>query len=85
MSMPELRIQSGMATQIRARGSPEENDRRVTDAVRQDAKAVARLRSAPGPRGGTDLSAGMDGDDTGWASCRPPPVCIGTTDMGNRP
>src|SRR5262245_46732949 len=46
MSMPRLRIQSGIAVPTRPSGKPEENDRRVTDAVRQDRIARPRLENA---------------------------------------
>jgi hypothetical protein len=37
-----------MEYHTRPRGSPEENERRATDAVRQDRIARARLATAPG-------------------------------------
>ena len=49
MSTPDLRIQSGMATQISPRGIPEANDISVTEAVRHEVKAWPRLWKAPDP------------------------------------
>ncbi len=43
MSTPDLRIQSGMATQINPRGIPEANDISVTEAVRHEVNAPRRL------------------------------------------
>jgi hypothetical protein len=48
MSTPDLRIQSGIATQISPRGIPEANDISVTDAVRHEVKACPRLWKVPG-------------------------------------
>src|SRR4051812_623469 len=48
MSMPIRRIQSGMAVKTRANGRPEENDSRVTEAVRQEVIARTRLWRVPG-------------------------------------
>jgi hypothetical protein len=39
MSTPDLRIQSGIATQISPRGIPEAKDISVTEAVRQEVNA----------------------------------------------
>ncbi len=52
MSTPILRIQSGMAIHTRPSGSPDENDSRTTEAVRQERIASDRLASVPGGRGG---------------------------------
>src|SRR4051812_19967397 len=52
MSMPDLRIQSGMATHTSPRGMPEAKDMRVTEAVRHEVKAPRRLWRAPGLFGG---------------------------------
>jgi hypothetical protein len=48
MSMPDLRIQSGMAIHTRPRGMPEAKDISVTDAVRQEVNAWPRLWKVPG-------------------------------------
>src|SRR5512139_314998 len=48
MSTPIERIQSGIEYQTRPSGSPEENDRSATEAVRQERIARARATSAPG-------------------------------------
>jgi len=48
MSTPMLRIQSGMAMRTSPKGRPDENDRRETAAVRQEAIDRAIPRSAPG-------------------------------------
>src|SRR6478672_13242068 len=52
MSTPDLRIQSGIATQISPRGIPEANDINVTEAVRHDVNAWPRLWKVPGLLGG---------------------------------
>src|SRR5829696_6116605 len=48
ISTPMSRIQSGMAIQTSPSGMPEENDISVTDAVRQEVNAFARLTQVLG-------------------------------------
>src|SRR5438552_3580425 len=49
MSMPTLRIQSGMAIHTSPSGRPDENDSSATAAVRQEPMAWRRLPSLPTP------------------------------------
>src|SRR5688572_18058072 len=67
MSTPMSRIQSGMAIHTSPSGMPDENDISVTDAVRQEVNALARLTQVPGFfgfGGGVVTLVFLGGDET---------------------
>src|SRR5262245_48428432 len=66
-----LLIQSGMAIRTRPSGSPEENDRRTTEAVRQDVIAALRLARVPSLSGVGELALVTRRDDRDWPAGRP--------------
>jgi hypothetical protein len=47
MSIPDFRIQSGIAIQTSPKGIPEAKDMRVTAAIRQEVNAFAKLSKSP--------------------------------------
>jgi len=56
MSIPDFRIQSGMAYQTSPKGMPDAKDIKTTEKVRQEEKAWTRLSKVPDIRVPTSLN-----------------------------